>query len=280
MHNKLVVFKGKEIRRTLHNNEWWFVVEDVVSALIDSKDPKQYIQRMKRRDPELKKGWVQIVHTLSVETSGGAQRMLCANTEGIFRIIQSIPSPKAEPFKRWLAKVGHERIQEIEDPELATKRTKALYRAKGYSEAWIEKRMRGIAVRAELTDEWQNRGVNGEPEYAILTAEISKAAFGLTPSEYKNMKGLQRENLRDHMTDLELIFSMLGEAATTEITRKHDARGFGENKVAARKGGKIAGDAREKLETETGDRVVSPENYLIEPESRKRLAAKNKKSSK
>lgn len=280
MQHKLVVFKNKEIRRTLHNNEWWFVVEDVVLALIDSKDPKQYIQRMKQRDPELGKGWVQIVHTLSVETSGGAQRMLCANTEGLFRIIQSIPSSKAEPFKRWLAKVGYERVQEIEDPELATKRTKALYRAKGYSEAWIEKRMRGIAVRAELTDEWKNRGIKGEPEYAILTSEISKAAFGLTPTEYKNLKGLERENLRDHMTDLELIFSMLGEAATTEITRRHDAQGFGENKTAARKGGRIAGEARENLEKETGEKVVTPENYLIEPEGRKRLAAKKFRSSK
>ncbi|MDF1579013.1 MAG: Bro-N domain-containing protein [Desulfobulbales bacterium] len=274
MTDKLVVFKGKGIRRTLHNNEWWFVVEDVVLALIDSKDPKQYIQRMKQRDPELGKGWVQIVHTLAIETPGGKQRMLCANTEGLFRIIQSIPSPKAEPFKRWLAKVGYERVQEIENPELATKRTKALYRAKGYSETWIEKRMRGIAVRAELTDEWQKRGVGDEPEYAILTSQISKAAFGLTPAEYKNLKGLARENLRDHMTDLELIFSMLGEAATTEIAKKKDAQGFGENKVAARKGGKIAGDAREKLETETGTGVVSTENYLTEPESRKRLKTK------
>ena len=153
METKIAVFRGKGIRKTLHGGEWWFVVEDVVLALIDSKDPKQYIQRMKKRDPELGKGWVQIVHTLSVDTPGGAQRMLCANTEGIFRIIQSIPSPKAEPFKRWLAEVGYERVQEIEDPELATKRTRALYQAKGYSEDWIEKRMRGIAIREELTDD-------------------------------------------------------------------------------------------------------------------------------
>ena len=274
METKIALFRGSGIRKTLHNNEWWFVVEDVVLALIDSKDPKQYIQRLKQRDLELGKGWVQIVHTLSVETEGGNQRMLCANTEGIFRIIQSIPSPKAEPFKRWLAKVGYERVQEIEDPELGTKRTRALYKAKGYSDDWIEKRMRGIAVRAELTDEWKKRNVNSEPEYAILTAEISKAAFGLTPSEYKNLKGLERENLRDHMTDLELIFSMLGEAATTEITRKQDAQGFGKNRVAARKGGRIAGDARKKLEKETGNNVVSSENYLIEPEGRKRLKKK------
>ncbi|MFH0800045.1 MAG: Bro-N domain-containing protein [Pseudomonadota bacterium] len=274
METHLAVFKGNNIRRTLHNNVWWFVIEDVVLALIDSRDPKQYIQRMKQRDPELAKGWVQIVHILSIDTPGGAQNMLCANTEGIFRIIQSIPSPKAEPFKRWLAKVGYERVQEIENPELATKRTKALYRAKGYSDVWIEKRMRGIAVRAELTDEWKNRGVKDEPEYAILTAEISKAAFGMTPGEYKKFKGLERENLRDHMNDLELIFSMLGEAATTEITRQHDAQGLTESKIAAHKGGRIAGDARSKLEKETGKRVSNRENYLMEPEGRKRLKGK------
>lgn len=211
-------------------------------------------------------------HGLKLPAPDGKLRATdCANTEGIFRIIQSIPSPKAEPFKRWLAKVGYERVQEIEDPELATARTRELYRAKGYSEAWIEKRMRGIAVRAELTEEWKTRGVGEAPEYAILTAEISKAAFGMTPTEYREHKGLERENLRDHMTDLELIFSMLGEAATTEIARKQDAQGFPENKIAARKGGKIAGDAREKLEIETGASVVSSENYLTEPESRKRL---------
>jgi len=274
METRLVVFKDKEIRRTLHNNEWWFSITDVVSALADSANAADYIKKMRSRDPELSKGWGQIVTPLSLDTPGGKQRLNCANTEGIFRIIQSIPSPKAEPFKRWLAKVGYERVQEIEDPELATNRTKALYRAKGYSEAWIEKRMRGIAVRAELTDEWQNRGVKGEPEYAILTSEISKAAFGMTPSEYKEFKGLERENLRDHMTDLELIFSMLGEAATTEIARKQDAQGFGENRTAARKGGRIAGDARAKLEIETGGKVVTSGNYLTEPESRKRLNKK------
>jgi DNA-damage-inducible protein D len=209
MESHIAVFKGKEIRKTIHENEWWFVVEDIVLALIDSKDPKQYIQRMKQRDPELGKGWVQIVHTLPIETSGGSQNMLCANTEGIFRIIQSIPSPKAEPFKRWLAKVGYERVQEIEDPELGSKRTRALYKAKGYSDDWIEKRMRGIAIREELTDEWKKRKVKEEQEYAILTAEIAKAAFGITPDEHKQLKGLKRQNLRDHMNDLELIFSNL-----------------------------------------------------------------------
>ena len=276
MESKLVVFKDKQIRRTLHNNEWWFVIVDVVAALTDSIDPAGYIKDMRRRDKELAKGWGQIATLLSVGTSGGKQRVNCANTEGIFRIIQSIHSPKAEPFKRWLAKVGYERVQEIEDPELATKRTRELYQAKGYSDAWIEKRMRGIAVRAELTEEWKSRGVKQQSEYAILTSEISKAAFGITPGEYKQLKGLERENLRDHMTDLELIFSMLGEAATTEIARKQDAQGFHENKTVARKGGRIAGEAREKLEEETGEKVVSAENFLTEPESRKRLKSKKK----
>lgn len=191
--------------------------------------------------------------------------MNCANTEDIFRIIQSIPSPKAEPFKRWLAKVGYERVQEIEDPELATRRTRALYKAKGYPDDWIEKRVRGIAVREQLTNEWKNRDVQEGQEYAILTAEISKATFGLTPAEYKSKKGLKRENLRDHVNDLELIFTMLGEAATTEITRQKNAQGFNQNQDAARRGGKIAGDAREKLELESGKPVVSEENYLDLP---------------
>ena len=274
MDSHLVVFKGQQIRRTLHNNEWWFVIVDVVSALTESVNPSGYIKDMRRRDEELSKGWGQIATPLSIKTEGGPQKLNCANTEGIFRIVQSIPSPKAEPFKRWLAKVGYERVQEIEDPELATKRTRELYKAKGYSDDWIEKRMRGVAIRAELTDEWRKRDVKGEPEYAILTAEISKAAFGLTPSEYKKAKGLKQQNLRDHMNDLELIFSMLGEAASTEITRKRDARGLDENKTAARKGGRIAGEAREKLEAETGTSVVSSENYLAETEKTKRLKGK------
>jgi len=271
MDTKIAIFKGKEIRKTIYKNEWWFVIEDVVWVLTDSKDPKQYIQRMKQRNPELKKGWVQIVHTLEIITQGGKQKMLCANTEGIFRIIQSIPSPKAEPFKRWLAKVGYERVQEIEDPELATKRTKALYKAKGYSDNWIEKRMRGIAIREELTDEWDKREIKEQKEYAILTSEISKAAFGITPSEYKNLKGLKRENLRDHMNDLELIFSMLGEASTTEITKNRNVRDFPEAKKAAKNGGDVAGKARKDLEQKSGRKVVSKQNYLEEPENKKLL---------
>jgi len=210
MSTRIEIFKGKEIRRTLHNDNWWFVIVDVIAVLTNSVDPSGYIKDMRRRDKELAKGWGQIATPLSIETKGGKQRLNCANTEGIFRIIQSIPSPKAEPFKRWLAKVGYERVQEIEDPELAAKRSRDLYQAKGYSEQWIEKRMRGIAIRAELTDEWKNREVGDSREYAILTAEISRATFGMTPSEYKNLKQLDRENLRDHMSDLELIFSMLG----------------------------------------------------------------------
>jgi DNA-damage-inducible protein D len=268
---RIAVFKGKEIRKTIHNNEWWFVIEDVVFALTDSKDAKQYIQRVKQRDPELNKGWVQIVHTLSIETGGGKQKMNCANTEGIFRIIQSIPSPKAEPFKRWLAKVGYERVQEIEDPELATKRIRALYKAKGYSDDWIEKRMRGIAVRDELTNEWSERGIKEQRDYSILTAEISKATFGMTPSEYKKYKDLDRENLRDHMTDLELIFTMLGEASTTEITQSKDTQGFDENLEASRQGGEVAGKARKDLERKSGKKVSTRQNYLTETQIQKKL---------
>ncbi|MBI1934763.1 Bro-N domain-containing protein [Candidatus Peregrinibacteria bacterium] len=268
MTTKIALFRGKEVRKTLHENEWWFVIEDAVAVLTDSVDPKGYIRDLRRRDEEMSKGWGQIAHTLWIETEGGRQQMNCANTERIFRIIQSIPSPKAEPFKRWLARVGYERIQEIEDPELATKRTRVLYKAKGYSDDWIEKRMRGIAVREQLTNEWQYRGVKEGQEYGILTAEISKATFGITPAEYKAKKGLKRENLRDHMNDLELIFTMLGEAATTEITQKKDVQGFYQNRETAKKGGKIAGDARKKLELESGKPVVSEKNYLEFPEKR------------
>jgi DNA-damage-inducible protein D len=267
---RIALFQRREIRRTIYNHEWWFVIEDVVAVLTDSRDPKQYIQRMKQRDPELAKGWVQFVRTLSFQTGGGPQMMLCANTEGLFRIVQSIPSPKAEPFKRWLARVGYERVQEIEDPELATKRTRALYKAKGYSDEWIEKRMRSIAIRDELTDEWKRRGVREQREYAILTAEISKATFGMTPSEYVEFKRLKRENLRDHMTDLELIFSMLGEAATTEIARTRDTRGFPENEEAAHDGGTVAGNARRELERKSGRKVSTPENYLALTHSSKK----------
>ena len=268
---KIAIFRKREIRKTVHNKEWWFVIVDVVAALTDSIQPDGYIKDMRRRDPELSKGWGQIATLLSVKTPGGPQKLNCANTEGIFRIIQSIPSPKAEPFKRWLAKVGYERIQEIENPELAQKRTRALYKAKGYSDDWIEKRMRGIAIREELTDQWQKRGIKEQKEYEILTAEISKATFGMTPSAYKKHKGLKRENLRDHMTDLELIFSMLGEASTKEIAINKDSQGFVENKQTAFEGGAVAGNARKELERKSGKRVVSKENYKRLPQNKKLL---------
>jgi hypothetical protein len=277
--NKIAVFENKEIRKTFHDGEWWFVINDVVAVLTDSKDVRQYIKRLRARDNELNeafKGGVQFVPPLGMEfeTQGGNQMLQCWHTEGIFRLIQSIPSPKAEPFKRWLAKVGYERIQEIEDPELAAKRMREIYRAKGYSDEWIEKRMRGIAVRDELTGEWDKRGVKEEREFSILTAEISKATFGMTPAEYKEYKGLEKENLRDHMTDLELIFTMLGEASTTELARVKDAQGFIENKTAAKLGGEVAGSARKDLEYKTGKKITTDENYIEMPEKVKRLKGK------
>lgn len=264
MDTKIALFRGKEVRKILHDNEWWFSVIDVIAVLTDSSNARDYWYKMKVRVKEEDGFEVSTVcRQLKLESPDAKMRETdCSNTEGIFRIIQSIPSPKAEPFKRWLAKVGYERVQEIEDPELATKRTRALYKAKGYSDGWIEKRMRGIAIREELTEEWDKRGVKTDREYSILTAEISKATFGMTPTEYKELKGLERQNLRDHMNDLELIFSMLGEASTTEIARNKDAQGFPQNKEAAQKGGKIAGDAREKLEIESGKKVSTEENYL------------------
>ncbi|KKQ67114.1 MAG: Prophage antirepressor [Candidatus Daviesbacteria bacterium GW2011_GWA2_38_24] len=268
---KIAIFRNRKIRKTIHKNEWWFVITDVIVALTDSQNPKQYLKNMLNRDDELAKGWVQIEHLLLIETPGGKQKVRCANTEGIFRIIQSIPSPKAEPFKRWLARVGYERIQEIEDPELAQKRARTLYKAKGYPQDWIERRMRSIAIREELTDEWKNHGVELAKEYEILTAEISKATFGVTPSEYKKIKGLKRQNLRDHMSDLELLFSQLGEAATTEITKTEHPKGFEKNKQVSRRGGKIAGDARSNLEKETGRKVITTQNYLPKRQSKKLL---------
>jgi hypothetical protein len=271
LDTQLALFKGKKIRKTLHLNEWWFVIQDVVRVLIDSIDASDYIKKMRKRDEELSKGWGQFVTPLSIQTEGGLQQLNCANTEGILRIIQSIPSPKAEPFKRWLAKVGYERVQEIENPELATKRTRMLYKLKGYSEDWIEKRMRGIAIREELTDEWKNRGADENCDYEILTAEISKATFGLTPSEYKEHKGLKRQNLRDHMDDFELIFTMLGERSTTEIHRNENSRGVRKLKEDSKIGGKIAGNARKELEKKLGRSVVSKKNFLPKNSKIKKL---------
>jgi DNA-damage-inducible protein D len=261
----LVVFQHKQIRRTLHNGEWWFSVIDVVGVLSESANPRRYWSDIKRKieqDEGFSELYENIVQLKLPSSDGKSYATDCANVETLFRIIQSIPSPKAEPFKRWLAKVGYERVQEIEDPELATKRTRALYKAKGYSDEWIEKRMRGIAIREELTDEWQKRGVKEGKEYAILTDEIAQATFGLKTSEHKGFKGLERHNLRDHMNDLELIFSMLGEASTTAIARSKDSKGFKENRQSAKEGGKVAGDARKQLEAQTGKPVVTKQNYL------------------
>ena len=260
----IIVFGAKEIRRKWVDGQWYFSVVDIVGALTDSDNPRNYWNMMKSR--EEKSSGIQLsticVQLKLTSADGKSYKTECANTEAAFRIIQSIPSPKAEPFKRWLAEVGYQRVQEIENPELAQQRMRQLYKEKGYPSDWIEKRVRGIAVRDELTDEWKNRGISEQNDFAILTAEISKATFGLTPSEYKRLKGLKRENLRDHMNDLELIFTMLGEAATTEITRNRDARGFSPNKSAARDGGTVAGNARRQLEEKSGKKVVTRQNYL------------------
>jgi DNA-damage-inducible protein D len=274
--SNIKLFESNQIRATWNDSDqkWYFVVADVVQVLTDTPNPTDYIKKMRKRDAQLSEGWGQFVTPLTIETLGGKQKLNCANAQGLLRIIQSIPSPKAEPFKLWLAQVGSDRLDEIDNPELATQRTRELYKLKGYSEEWIEKRMRSIAIREELTEEWKNRGIKEKIEYSILTAEISKATFGLTPSEYKGLKGLKSQNLRDHMTDLELIFSMLGEASTKEIVINTDPRGFEQNKKVAKVGGKIAGDARKQLELKSGKKVVSSENYL--PESKRKILNKKK----
>jgi len=259
----LVVFQGKQIRRKWFNDEWWFSVVDIIEVLTESKRPRKYWSDLKKNLTEEGFELSEKIGQLKLVSSDGKSYLTdCVNTKNAFRIIQSIPSPKAEPFKQWLAQVGYDRVQEIENPELAQKRMKEIYKAKGYSEDWIEKRVRGIAVRDELTDEWKKREVKTDTEFSILTAEISKATFDMTPNEYKEFKGLKNENLRDHMNDLELIFTMLGEASTTKIARKKDAQGFIENKDAAIKGGRVAGIARKELEKETKERVSTPQNYL------------------
>ncbi|MBI2548158.1 phage antirepressor protein [Candidatus Woesearchaeota archaeon] len=276
-HNALVVFQDKKIRRIWHNEEWYFSIVDIVAVLSESENPQTYWRVLKKRLKDEGNETVTNCNALKMPASDGKMRLTdVGNVKEIFRLIQSIPSPKAEPFKQWLAQVGYERVEEIQNPELAQARMKELYKAKGYSDDWIEKRVRGIAVRQELTDEWKKRGVKEDREYAILTNEISKATFGQTIEEYKELKGLKKENLRDHMDDLELIFTMLGEASTTKITRGKNVQGFVESKDAARKGGKIAGDARRKLEIESGAKVVSPDNYLSEPEKDKRKRLKGK----
>jgi prophage antirepressor-like protein len=262
--SNIKLFESKQIRSVWNepDGKWYFVIADVIQVLTDSVNAGDYLKKMRKRDEELSKGWGQFVTPLSINTSGGKQKLNCADSKALLRIIQSIPSPKAEPFKLWLAQVGSDRLDEIENPELATQRTRELYKLKGYSDDWIEKRIRSIAIREELTDEWKQRGVKERKEYGILTAEISKATFGITPKQHKNVKGLKNQNLRDHMSDLELIFSMLGEASTTAIVKTRVPIGFIENKKVARAGGEVAGGARTDLERKTGKKVVSDENYL------------------
>jgi DNA-damage-inducible protein D len=272
--SNIKLFESKKIRSDWNEKEqkWYFSVQDVVGVLTDSADVKQYIKRMLSRDEFLKSNWGTICTLVEMEAADGKRRKVqAADTKGLLRIIQSIPSPKAEPFKLWLAQVGSDRLDEIENPELATQRTRELYKLKGYPDDWIEKRMRSIAIREELTGEWKKREVKEQKEYAILTAEISKATFGLTPSQYKKVKGLKSQNLRDHMDDLELIFSMLGEASTTAIVKTRNPKGFIENKIAAKQGGSVAGKARKDLETKTGKKVVSSNNYLPEAKKNKQL---------
>ncbi|MFM2197730.1 MAG: hypothetical protein RLZZ505_1162 [Verrucomicrobiota bacterium] len=281
--SEISLFEEKQVRRAWNaeQEKWLFAVVDVVAILTNSSNPQTYWRVMKKRLMDEGNETVTNCNGLKMTAADGKQRMTdVADTEQLLRLIQSIPSPKAEPFKLWLAKVGYERLEEIENPELAAKRTREIYEQKGYSEEWIEKRLRGIAVRDELTDEWKKRGVKQGKEFAILTAEISKATFGMTPSEYKEFKALSnpKENLRDHMTDLELIFTMLGEASTTEIAKKRNALGFPENKKAAKDGGSVAGKARLDLEKQSGKRISTPENFKALPEATKRIARKKPSS--
>lgn len=272
--SNIKLFQDKKIRSVWNDEEeqWFFSVVDVVEALTDSADPKQYIKKLRSRDEGLNTNWGTICTPVEMIALDGKRRKIqAANVKGLFRIIQSIPSPKAEPFKQWLAQVGYERMLEIENPELAQERMKQLYEQKGYPKDWIDKRLRGIAIRQNLTDEWKKRGITEERDFAILTAEISKATFGMTPSQYKEFKGLTKknQNLRDHMDDLELIFTMLGERVTTEISEKEAPESFTESKKVARRGGNVAGTARKATEKELGRNVSTPKNYL--PESEKKM---------
>jgi DNA-damage-inducible protein D len=272
--SNIKLFESKQIRSAYNEDEqkWYFSVQDVVEALTATVNAKDYIKKMKKRDDALNANWGTICPPVEMTAADGKKRKIqAANTQGILRIIQSIPSPNAEPFKLWLAQVGYERLEEIENPEIATQRTRDLYKQKGYPDDWIEKRMRSIAIREELTDEWNKHEVKDQKEYAILTAEIAKATFGYTPAQHKKIKNLKRENLRDHMTDLELIFSMLGEASTTAIVNTKHPKGFKKNKIAAKQGGTIAGNARKALEIKTGEKVVTKKNYLPASRQRKQL---------
>ena len=275
--SNIKLFESKQIRSVWNEGEqkWYFSVVDVVGILADSPDPRNYWKVLKHRLAKEGNQSVTNCNQLKMQsTDGKFYNTDVADAKQLLRLIQSIPSPKAEPFKLWLAQVGSDRLDEIENPELAAQRTRELYKLKGYPGDWIEKRMRSIAIREELTEEWKNRGVKQQKEYAILTAEISKATFGLLPSQHKKVKGLKSQNLRDHMADLELIFSMLGEASTTAIVKTRKPKGFIENKKAAKQGGAVAGNARKELEIKTGQKVVTAQNYLTDYEKKKINSAK------
>jgi len=260
---RVAVFEGKHIRKTMHEGEWWFSIVDIIEVLTDSSIPKRYWSDLKKK--LVLEGFAETyekVVRLKMMAPDGKQRLTdCASTETMFRIIQSIPSPKVEPLKQWLAKVGRERIEEIENPELSMERMQALYEKKGYPKDWIDKRMRGIAVRQDLTDEWKNRGATTSEEYAILTNEIMQGAFDLKVDDYKQVKGLARENLRDHMNDIELILTMLAEATTTRLHRDRDSKGFVPLKKDAQEGGAVAGSTRRDIEKRTGKPVVTGDNF-------------------
>jgi DNA-damage-inducible protein D len=267
-NNAITTFENTQIRRIWHNEAWHFSVVDVIEILTNSPTPRKYWNTLKTREPQLSS----LCGQLKMPSSDGKNyKTDCTNTEGVLRIIMSVPSPKAEPFKMWLASVGKEKMEEVENPELGFERLKEIYKAKGYTDEWIDRRLQTIDTRKQLTDEWKNRGVQEGQEYSILTATIAKGTFGLTPSEHKNVKGLDKthQNLRDHMTPLELILTALGEEVTRSIAVDGDAQGFNENHDAAAKGGKTAGEARERVEATLGKKVVSSENYLKQLEKGK-----------
>lgn len=276
VEKSVVIFDESPVRRVWNakDKKWYFVVVDVIKILAESTDPAQYIKKMRTRDPLLNKGWVQIVTPLYIKTSGGRQKLNCAHVEGVLRLVQSIPSKKAEPFKMWLAKVGYERLQEIADPEQGLMRARKNWQMRGMTEKWIDQRMRGQETRNKLTDYWGTHGVEEGIEYAKLTNVIHQEWTGLTTGEHGRLKGLKRQNLRDNMTEAELIFTALAELSTTQIAYADNAKGFGENSVAAKKGGSVAKNARQQLEEQTGKRVVSAENFLssISRSKQKRLS--------
>jgi DNA-damage-inducible protein D len=259
MENSVINFQDKPIRKEWYNGELYFSVIDVVQILTDSPNPSNYWNMVKKREPQL---YTICVKLKFLAPDGKMRPTDCANTEGVLRIIMSVPSPKAEPFKLWLANVGKQFLDETESPEIGFDRLKEIYKSKGYNDEWIERRLKSIGIRKELTDEWKKRGVKEGQEYSILTAEIARATFGLAPSEHAKLKGLQKQNLRDHMTNFELIFTMLGEDATRQITENDNAQGFNENYDAAQTGGKAAGRALKAFEEDKKIKVVSPTNFL------------------